>query len=148
MVQVPDGTAPRLHAPVLPVAPVAPPAALEAPPADHVGDLVREAMVGVTTEAHGTGRSAMKGLTYRVAGKTGTAQVFTVGQQEKYKEGDVEERLRDHSWFTAYAPADQPRIAVAVIVENGGFGADAAAPVVRKILEAYFAAEGYVARER
>lgn len=110
-------------------------------------DFVRDAMVGVTSEAHGTGRTALKGLTYKVAGKTGTAQVFTVGQEEKYKEGDVDERLRDHSWFTAYAPADQPRIAIAVIVENGGFGADAAAPVVRKILEAYFAAEGYVARE-
>ena len=110
-------------------------------------DFVRDAMVGVTSEAHGTAREAMKGLTYKVAGKTGTAQVFTVGQEEKYKEGDVDERLRDHSWFTAYAPADEPRIAVAVIVENGGFGASAAAPVVRKILEAYFAAEGYVASE-
>jgi penicillin-binding protein 2 len=120
------------------------------PPVAHNAehwDFVRDAMVGVTSEAHGTGRTAMKGLKYKVAGKTGTAQVFTVGQEEKYKEGDVDERLRDHSWFTAYAPADDPRIAIAVIVENGGFGADAAAPVVRKILEAYFAAEGYVARE-
>ena len=110
-------------------------------------DFVRDAMVGVTSEARGTARAAMKGLTYKVAGKTGTAQVFTVGQEEKYKEGDVDERLRDHSWFTAYAPADEPRIAVAVIIENGGFGASAAAPVVRKILEAYFAAEGYVASQ-
>jgi len=110
-------------------------------------DFVRDAMVGVTTELHGTAREAMKGVTYKVAGKTGTAQVFTVGQEEKYKESDVDERLRDHSWFTAYAPADSPRIAVAVIVENGGAGARAAASVVRKIMDAYFAAEGYVALE-
>jgi penicillin-binding protein 2 len=110
-------------------------------------DFVRDAMVGVTSELHGTAREAMKGTSYKVAGKTGTAQVFTVGQEEKYKESDVDERLRDHSWFTAYAPADAPRIAVAVIVENGGAGARAAAPVVRKIMDAYFAAEGYVVRE-
>ena len=110
-------------------------------------DFVRDAMVGVTSELHGTARAAMQGTSYKVAGKTGTAQVFTVGQEEKYKESDVDERLRDHSWFTAYAPADAPRIAVAVIVENGGAGARAAAPVVRKIMDAYFAAEGYVVRE-
>jgi penicillin-binding protein 2 len=110
-------------------------------------DFVRDAMVGVTSELHGTAREAMKGTSYKVAGKTGTAQVFTVGQEEKYKESDVDERLRDHSWFTAYAPADAPRIAVAVIVENGGAGARAAAPVARKIMDAYFAAEGYVVRE-
>ena len=110
-------------------------------------DFVRDAMVGVTSELHGTARAAMQGTSYKVAGKTGTAQVFTVGQEEKYKESDVDERLRDHSWFTAYAPADAPRIAVAVIVENGGAGARAAAPVARKIMDAYFAAEGYVVRE-
>ena len=120
------------------------------PPVQHMSehwDFVRDAMVGVTSELHGTARPAFIGTAYKVAGKTGTAQVFTVGQEEKYKESDVDERLRDHSWFTAYAPADAPRIAVAVIVENGGAGARAAAPVVRKIMDAYFAAEGYVVRE-
>jgi penicillin-binding protein 2 len=110
-------------------------------------DFLRDAMVDVTSEARGTARGAMQGTTYKVAGKTGTAQVFTVGQDEKYREADVEERLRDHGLFVAYAPADAPRIALAVIVENGGGGARAAAPVARKVFDAYFKAEGYVASE-
>ena len=109
---------------------------------------IHDALVGVTSEPHGTGRAAMEGTTYKVAGKTGTAQVFSVGQDEKYHEADVDERLRDHGLFVAYAPADAPRIAIAVVVENGGWGSGAAAPVVRKILDAYFAAQQeYVARE-
>ena len=72
-----------------------------------------------------------------VVSKTGTAQVFSVGQNEKYNEKTVAERLRDHSWFIAFAPADQPRIALAVIVENGGFGARAAAPIARTMLDYY-----------
>jgi penicillin-binding protein 2 len=116
-------------------------------PAPENWDFMREAMVGVTSEQHGTARVPMQGVPYRVAGKTGTAQVFTVGQDEKYREDDVDERLRDHGLFVAYAPADAPRIALAVVVENGGGGARAAAPVARKILDAYFAGEGYVARE-
>ncbi len=107
---------------------------------------VHDAMVGVTTELHGTARLPMKGTNYTVAGKTGTAQVFTVAQDEKYHEEDVDERLRDHGLFVAYAPADAPSIAVAVIVENGGGGSRAAAPVARKILDAYFASQEYVAR--
>jgi penicillin-binding protein 2 len=63
--------------------------------------------------------------------------VFSVGQNEKYNEKTVSERLRDHSWFIAFAPADQPRIALAVIVENGGWGASAAAPIARKVLDSY-----------
>jgi penicillin-binding protein 2 len=104
-------------------------------------DFVRDATVGVTAEQGGTARAAMQGATYTVAGKTGTAQVFTVAQDEKYREEEVDERLRDHGLFVAYAPAEAPRIALAVIVENGGGGARAAAPVARKILDAYFAAE-------
>jgi penicillin-binding protein 2 len=110
-------------------------------------DFVRDSMVGVTAEPRGTARAAMDGAAYKVAGKTGTAQVFTVGQDEKYREAEIDERLRDHGLFVAYAPADAPRIALAVIVENGGGGARAAAPVARKVFDAYFAAEGYVARE-
>jgi penicillin-binding protein 2 len=110
-------------------------------------DFVRDAMVGVTAEPRGTAKAAMDGAAYKVAGKTGTAQVFTVAQDEKYREAEVDERLRDHGLFVAYAPADAPRIALAVIVENGGGGARAAAPVARKVFDAYFAAEAYVARE-
>ena len=67
-------------------------------------------------------------------GKTGTAQVFSL-KGEKYTEHKVDERLRDHAWFVAYAPADKPTIALAVLVENGGFGAQAAAPIARKVLD-------------
>jgi penicillin-binding protein 2 len=105
-------------------------------------DFVRDAMIGVTSEQGGTALAAMKGTTYTVAGKTGTAQVFTVAQDEKYREEDVDERLRDHGLFVAFAPAEAPRIALAVVVENGGGGARAAAPVARKIFDAYFATEG------
>jgi len=97
-------------------------------------------MVGAVT--HGTAALAVgRNATYQIAGKTGTAQVFSVGQNEKYNEKTVTERLRDHSWFIAFAPADQPRIALAVIVENGGWGASAAAPIARKVLDAYLLGE-------
>jgi penicillin-binding protein 2 len=97
-------------------------------------------MVGAVT--HGTAALAVgKNSTYQIAGKTGTAQVFSVGQNEKYNEKTVAERLRDHSWFIAFAPAEQPRIALAVIVENGGWGASAAAPIARKVLDAYLLGE-------
>lgn len=92
-------------------------------------------MIGATT--HGTAAAIGRGAPYSFGGKTGTAQVFTVAQNDKYNEKTVDERLRDHAWFIAFAPADAPRIAVAVLVENGGFGAMAAAPVARKVLDAY-----------
>jgi penicillin-binding protein 2 len=71
------------------------------------------------------------------AGKTGTAQVIGIKQGEKYVESKVEERFRDHSLYVAYAPADQPKIALAVIVENAGFGSRAAAPLARAVLDYY-----------
>jgi penicillin-binding protein 2 len=108
---------------------------------------VHDAMVGVTAEPRGTAHTAMQGTAYKVAGKTGTAQLFTVAQDEKYREADVDARLRDNGLFIAFAPADSPRIALAVVVENGGGGARSAAPVARKVLDAYFDAEGYVARD-
>jgi penicillin-binding protein 2 len=91
-------------------------------------------MVGVTTV--GTGALAFQGAKYPVAGKTGTAQVFSL-KGTKYHEGDVHERLRDHALFIAYAPADNPKIALAVLVENGGWGASAAAPIARQVLDYY-----------
>jgi penicillin-binding protein 2 len=63
--------------------------------------------------------------------------VFTVAQNAKYDEKTVEERLRDHAWFIAFAPVEAPRIAVAVLVENGGFGASAAAPIARAVMDAF-----------
>ena len=65
-------------------------------------------------------------------GKTGTAQVYLAQGREVRRERKVDERLRDHAWFIAYAPADKPTIALAVLVENGGFGAQAAAPIARR----------------
>ncbi len=96
-----------------------------------------DAMVAVTTG--GTAAQAARGAAYSIAGKTGTAQVFSVGQAEKYDEKEVAERLRDHALFVAFAPADDPKLAVAVLVENGGFGSSAAAPIARAVFDAYLA---------
>jgi penicillin-binding protein 2 len=96
--------------------------------------IIRNALVGVNKE--GTSAAAFKGAMYVSGGKTGTAQVFSL-KGEKYSEHRVDERLRDHAWFIAYAPADRPKIALAVLVENGGFGAQAAAPIARKVIDRY-----------
>ena len=92
-------------------------------------------MVGVTQ--HGTAAAIGAKAPYVFAGKTGTAQVYSVAQNAKYNAKTVAERLRDHAWFIAFAPADKPRIALCVLVENGGFGASAAAPIARRVMDAY-----------
>lgn len=84
----------------------------------------------------GTGSRSQVGAEYQIAGKTGTAQVFTVGQNEKYNESQLNERLHDHGWFVAFAPAGAPRLAVAVIIENGKHGT-AAAPIARRVLDQF-----------
>jgi penicillin-binding protein 2 len=109
--------------------------------------VVIDAMVGAThcTRYCGTAWVAFKGAAYEAAGKTGTAQVYTVAQNAKYNAKTVPERLRDHAWFIAFAPAQAPRIAIAVLVENAGFGASNAAPIARKVMDAYLLdAEGKV----
>jgi penicillin-binding protein 2 len=98
-------------------------------------ETIVDAMVAVTTG--GTATQAARGAAYSIAGKTGTAQVFSVGQTEKYDADEVAERLRDHALFVAFAPAEDPKLAVAVLVENGGFGSSAAAPIARAIFDAY-----------
>ena len=98
-------------------------------------ELVLRGMIGATT--YGTAAAISKDARYTIAGKTGTAQVFTVAQNAKYNANTVAERLRDHAWFIAFAPAEAPRIAICVLVENGGFGASAAAPIARRVLDAY-----------
>ncbi|HRP24209.1 MAG TPA: penicillin-binding protein 2 [Thauera sp.] len=95
---------------------------------------VLDAMVDVNKS--GTGRRAFQGAPYSVGGKTGTAQVFSLRGQ-RYVEKNVRERLRDHSWFVAYAPAENPKIALAVLVENGGFGSQSAAPIARQVIDYY-----------
>jgi penicillin-binding protein 2 len=95
--------------------------------------VIRNAMVGVNIE--GTGATAFRGAGYTSGGKTGTAQVVTIAQGAKYNASQVEERHRDHALFIAFAPADDPKIALAMIVENGGFGAQAAAPIARRAFD-------------
>jgi penicillin-binding protein 2 len=96
---------------------------------------VKRGMAGVVTE--GTGATAFRGAAYTSGGKTGTAQVFGL-KGSTYVESQVNERLRDHAWYIAFAPLDSPKIAIAVFVENGGFGAASAAPIARKVLDSYF----------
>jgi len=96
---------------------------------------VIDAMVDVNIS--GTGRVPFQGAPYRAAGKTGTAQVIAIKQNEKYDEKRVNERHRDHSLFIAFAPAKDPKIAIALLVENGGFGARAAAPIARQAFDYY-----------
>jgi penicillin-binding protein 2 len=98
---------------------------------------IREALRGVVNEPHGTGgAAAIKGVD--VSGKTGTAQV--VGMAQDFKKGDMDRmpvKLRDHAWFVAFAPFQDPQIAVAILVEHGGFGGAVAAPIAKKVIETY-----------
>ena len=96
-----------------------------------------EAMTGVVHGPRGTARRINDGISYRMAGKTGTAQVFTVRQNEEYDARKLDKKLHDHGLFIAFAPVEQPRIAVAVVVENGGSGSGAAAPLARTVIDAY-----------
>jgi len=96
-------------------------------------ELIKQAMVGVNLE--GTSASSFLNAPYTSAGKTGTAQVFTIKQNEKYNAGKIDERLRDHALFIAFAPADDPKVALAMVVENAGFGAQNAAPIARRIFD-------------
>jgi penicillin-binding protein 2 len=100
-------------------------------------DVVIGGMVGVTNDPAGTARRLQIGAAYKLAGKSGTAQVFSIGQNEKYKESEVSERLRDHGLFIAFAPVENPKLAVAVLVENGRSGSGVAGPIARKVLDAY-----------
>ena len=100
-------------------------------------DTVIDAMNAVMQGPRGTARAVGSGAPYRMAGKSGTAQVFSVGQDEEYDEEEIEERLKDHALFVAFAPVDNPQIAVAVIVENGSSGSGVAAPIARAIMDRY-----------
>jgi penicillin-binding protein 2 len=99
--------------------------------------IVQEALRGAVNDPHGTGWTcALKGV--KVAGKTGTAQVVRL--PDNFKKGDMNrmpQKFRDHAWFVAYAPFEDPKIAIAVLVEHGGFGASAAAPIAKKVIEKF-----------
>ena len=96
-------------------------------------DVIKRAMIGVNIE--GTSATSFVGAQYVSAGKTGTAQVYTVKQNEKYNAATVDERMRDHALFIAFAPADEPKVALAMVVENSGFGAQNAAPIARRVFD-------------
>ncbi len=95
--------------------------------------VIKNAMVGVNTE--GTSAAAFRGAGYTSGGKTGTAQVIQIKQNEKYVASRMDERFRDHALFTAFAPAEDPKIALAMVVENAGFGSHNAAPIARRIFD-------------
>ena len=113
------------------------------PPADNLGftaanvAVIREGLVSVVSA--GTARGVFAGAAYQAAGKTGTAQAVTQAQNTKYNARALEEHQRDHALFMGFAPANDPKIAVAVIVENAGWGAGAAAPLARRVFDYWLA---------
>ena len=96
-------------------------------------EVIKRGMIGVNIE--GTSATSFVGAQYVSAGKTGTAQVYTVKQNEKYNAATIDERMRDHALFVAFAPADDPKVALAMVVENAGFGAQNAAPIARRVFD-------------
>jgi penicillin-binding protein 2 len=100
-------------------------------------EYIIRAMTRVVHSPKGTARGISRGVKYKIAGKTGTAQVFGIKQDEEYVAEDIEKHLRDHALFIGFAPVDNPRIAIAVIVENGGSGGAVAAPIARKVMDHY-----------
>jgi penicillin-binding protein 2 len=115
------------------ITPVMDVAMLEKGSEQHWRDVIYS-MIQVVEGLRGTAKR-IRSEEYRIAGKTGTAQVFTVKQEEEYDEETVAKRMRDHALFVAFAPADVPRVAVAVIVENGGHGGSVAAPIAKRIMD-------------
>ena len=115
------------------------PQALPAVPVDddRQWDRIISAMNAVMQGQRGTARAVGMDAPFTMAGKSGTAQVFTVAQNEEYEAEEIEERMRDHALFIAFAPLEDPQIAVAVIIENGESGSRTAAPIARAVIEAY-----------
>ncbi len=110
---------------------------------EHVA-VVHKGLVGVARE--GTSARVFADAAYQSAGKTGTAQAVTIGQKDKYNAGKLEEHQRDHALYMAFAPAENPKIALAVIVENAGFGAAQAAPIARRVFD-YWLLDHYPSEE-
>ncbi|VAX02396.1 Peptidoglycan D,D-transpeptidase MrdA [hydrothermal vent metagenome] len=100
-------------------------------------DYIIRAMTKVVHSPKGTARRIGQGAKYKIAGKTGTAQVFGIKQDEEYVEEEIAKKLRDHALFVGFAPVENSRIAVAVVVENGGSGGAVAAPIARKVMDYY-----------
>ncbi|MFB1002038.1 MAG: penicillin-binding transpeptidase domain-containing protein, partial [Pseudomonadales bacterium] len=103
---------------------------------DSYWDQIIDGMEAVVHDrVNGTARSIGRGINYRIAGKSGTAQVVGIAQGEEYDEDAITERQRDHALFVGFAPIDNPQVAVAVIIENAGGGSTHAAPVARKVFD-------------
>ena len=101
-------------------------------------DVINDGMVAVVHSSEGTARGIGYTSKTKIAGKTGTSQVFSIGQDEELEEEDIPDHLKDHALFVAYAPPKNPEIAIAVLVEHGGSGSSTAAPIARKLLDYYF----------
>ena len=104
---------------------------------DIYWDYILGAMHDVMQGTRGTARAVGLGAPYEMAGKSGTAQVVSIAQDSEYDDEELEERQRDHALFISFAPFDEPRIAVALIVENGESGSGVAAPIAKSIMDAY-----------
>ena len=104
---------------------------------DKYWNYIHESMRDVVHSNRGTARGINKGLTYNIAGKTGTAQVISINASDEYDRSKISERQWDHALFVAFAPAEDPKIAVALIVENGEHGSTAAAPIARTVIDTY-----------
>jgi penicillin-binding protein 2 len=106
---------------------------------DKYWDYVHQAMVDVVHSNKGTARGISEGISYKLAGKTGTAQVISIHEKDKYDSSKIDKRKWDHALFVAFAPADNPQIALGLIVENGEHGSRTAAPIARKVIDTYLA---------
>ena len=104
---------------------------------DRYWDYIHKAMIDVVHSDRGTARGISKGLNYKLAGKTGTAQVISIHEKEKYDSSKIDKRKWDHALFVAFAPADNPKVALGLIVENGEHGSRTAAPIARKVIDRY-----------
>jgi penicillin-binding protein 2 len=100
-------------------------------------DAAKRGMFNVVNSGAGTGRKAFIGTNYHVAGKSGTAQVFSLKENQKYNAAGLKKELHDHAWFTAYAPYEDPKLVVTIILENAGGGSSNAAPIARQIMDFY-----------
>jgi penicillin-binding protein 2 len=98
---------------------------------------VIEGMINVVHSARGTAKGINQNISYQIAVKTGTAQVLGIKQNAKYNENNIDFKFRDHALFISFAPADEPKIAVAVVVENGGHGGSVAAPIAGQIIKQF-----------
>jgi penicillin-binding protein 2 len=107
---------------------------------DDQWNVIYDGMIGAVTQPGATAYLAFRGALYKLAGKTGTAQVVTVKQTESTKHQDADVRKREHAWFIAFAPVEDPTIAISVLIENGGFGGSTAGPIARKVLDTYLLA--------